>query len=247
MKAHPLADLMPHMGREEYDELANSISERGLLEPIVVLDDKILDGRHRARACQERGVEPRYRPFEGDDPARYVFAANVQRRHLTPGQRAAIAAEMLEHFEAKAKARKTGRPSATQRNVRPRAQTSSPRRATAEVAKVTDASQRSVDRAARVKRVSPPTFRQVKAGNISLRSAERRIAPKPPKATPDAALLALVSALDDPTTALRRRMNEIKRAVKRADPVVRAHHRATLDRAQTAIAELLTAIERAEP
>ena len=92
---HPLADVVPPMTDEEYQELKADIKAHGLREPITLHQGKIIDGKHRYRACIELGVEPKTReiPTNGT-PLEYVISENVKRRHLTTGQRAALAVEL---------------------------------------------------------------------------------------------------------------------------------------------------------
>ncbi len=52
------------------------------------LEGRILDGRNRHAACLIAGVEPTFTTYDGDDPAGYALAVNIQRRNLTRGQRA---------------------------------------------------------------------------------------------------------------------------------------------------------------
>ncbi|WP_374356448.1 hypothetical protein [Thermomonas sp.] len=73
--------------------------------PIVLLDGKILDGRHRYRGCLDVGVEPRFTDFTGDDPVAYVTSENAARRHLTPSQLAHAVAAMKPFEERKARER----------------------------------------------------------------------------------------------------------------------------------------------
>lgn len=91
---HPLADVFPLIEGREFDELVASIKENGQRQPIMLLDGAILDGRNRYRACQEVGIEPITKVFDGTDPVRFVIDVNVRRRHLNESQRALIAAKL---------------------------------------------------------------------------------------------------------------------------------------------------------
>jgi hypothetical protein len=92
--AHPYADLFPMMNAEELDALVDDLKENGLRHPIILYQDKILDGRNRDLCCEKADVEPHYETFDGDDEAALalVISLNVQRRDLTAGQRAIVAA-----------------------------------------------------------------------------------------------------------------------------------------------------------
>lgn len=90
---HSLADLFPLIEGKEFDELVSSIRENGLREPIVLFEGAILDGRNRYRACKAAGIEAMTEDFSGGDPIRFVIDKNINRRHLTIGQRAMIAAQ----------------------------------------------------------------------------------------------------------------------------------------------------------
>jgi ParB-like chromosome segregation protein Spo0J len=107
MEAHPLCLLLPVMRLEEYKALKRDIKEHGLLSPIVVFEDMVLDGRHRLQACDELRIKPTFTRFKGDyDKATaYVLSHNLYRRHLTASQRARVAADLAEHFAEQAKAR----------------------------------------------------------------------------------------------------------------------------------------------
>jgi ParB-like chromosome segregation protein Spo0J len=96
LKFHPLADIFPLMEGEEFDALVADIKANGLIEPIVMLDGMILDGRNRYRACVAADVEPTFRPFTGDDPAAYVISANIHRRHLTAEQKRELIAKLIK-------------------------------------------------------------------------------------------------------------------------------------------------------
>lgn len=94
---HPYADKFPMLPQAELEELAQSIRDSGLRQPIVVtVDGLILDGRNRFQACRMAGVEPETVVYEGADLAEYVLDANITRRNMTTGQRAMATALVLE-------------------------------------------------------------------------------------------------------------------------------------------------------
>jgi hypothetical protein len=99
---HPIAGLFPEIDAVEYRALKEDIREQGLREPIWLYQGKIIDGRHRFRACLELRIFPRFRKLRGQlseaDLIRFVYSANHHRRHLTASQRAVIAAEVQERL-----------------------------------------------------------------------------------------------------------------------------------------------------
>jgi ParB-like chromosome segregation protein Spo0J len=110
---HPLAAHLPMMDEDsvEFKGLVDSIRENGLCEPIILYQGMILDGRNRHRACRLAGVEPRFETFEETEmtPLEFVFAKNLHRRHLTVGQRALLAAEMVTTTHGDARRFKQGK------------------------------------------------------------------------------------------------------------------------------------------
>jgi hypothetical protein len=94
MESHPLADLFPMMGDEEFSRFATDIASHGQREAIVLLDGKILDGRNRFKACRKWGMVAETCEFNGDDPLGFVLSKNLHRRHLTESQRAMVAAQL---------------------------------------------------------------------------------------------------------------------------------------------------------
>jgi site-specific DNA-methyltransferase (adenine-specific) len=103
---HPACLLFPAMGEQELQELAADIKERGLLNPVVLFEGKVLDGRSRLAACKLAGVNPRFVDWDGQGSAtEWVLSQNLFRRHLTSSQRAAVAFQMLPLLEAEAKER----------------------------------------------------------------------------------------------------------------------------------------------
>jgi protein gp37 len=94
---HPLSAAFPPYAESKYAEIRADIAANGLRFPIVLHDEKVLDGWHRYRACLEAGTEPRFEVFEGDMVAaqRFVVSANLHRRHLNESQRGIIAAKLV--------------------------------------------------------------------------------------------------------------------------------------------------------
>lgn len=110
---HPLANIFPLIEGSDFDELVRDIQARGLLEQIVLLDGKILDGRNRYRAGVAAGILPRhlseitaaqikyfrhYVPIGAPPPSQaelldFAWSKNWHRRHLTPSQRAIVIAD----------------------------------------------------------------------------------------------------------------------------------------------------------
>jgi ParB-like chromosome segregation protein Spo0J len=88
--------MVPKMSTEAFEELKADIDKRGLIEPIWVKGDEIIDGRHRYRACLETGQKITTRDYPGDDIEAFVIAANVCRRQLSRQQRAGFAKRMLQ-------------------------------------------------------------------------------------------------------------------------------------------------------
>jgi ParB-like chromosome segregation protein Spo0J len=94
---HPLAALLPAMTDDEFNNLVSSIKRHGQLEPIVVFEGAILDGRHRYKACRQLGIQPEFSFPEIADPPMWVKAKNVDRRHLKESQLAIIAASFANY------------------------------------------------------------------------------------------------------------------------------------------------------
>jgi len=107
IESHPAATLFPLMDGIELKALADDITAHGLLEPIVMLDGRVLDGRNRLRACELSGVTPLFVEWvqNGSSPTEWVVSHNLHRRHLTVAQRAALALDLLPRLEAEAKER----------------------------------------------------------------------------------------------------------------------------------------------
>ncbi len=94
LELHPLCKLFPPLSGEGLKVLADDIKALGQLEPIVIYEGMILDGRNRYEACRLAGERPKFEEFGGGDPFDLVVSKNMNRRNLDKSQRALIAAEL---------------------------------------------------------------------------------------------------------------------------------------------------------
>ena len=99
MEFHEVANIFPLLDNNRLEELAENIKQSGLLNPITIYENKILDGRNRDLACVIASVEPSYTEYQGNDPLGFVVGQNLHRRHLSESQRALVAGRIanLEH------------------------------------------------------------------------------------------------------------------------------------------------------
>lgn len=161
---HPLADIFPLIEGADFEQLVASVkASNGPRDPIIMLDGMILDGRNRARACEEAGVEPRYAPLPaGTDPVAFVVDKNLRRRHLDESQRSMAAAELANMRQGE---RTDVEPSANLQKVSQRA-----------AAGLMTVSERSVASATKVlDRAEPELVAAVKRGQIAVSAAEQAI------------------------------------------------------------------------
>lgn len=106
LEIHPAALIMPPMGEGEFEEFKEDLLGNGLIEPIILFQDKVLDGRNRYLACRELNIEIFAQNWEGGmDPVEYVVSKNIHRRQLTTGQRAMAAERALNFYAKEAKER----------------------------------------------------------------------------------------------------------------------------------------------
>lgn len=182
-EAHAAADLFPLMNAAQLDELASDISVHGQLEPILVFDGKILDGRNRYLACVKAGKEPRIldAPLDhisGQTATEWVLSHNLLRRHLTTGQKAMIGVKILPMIAAETKAREAARKSAPKVEATTADRRESGKRgpvSASKAAALAGTSPRTVERAARITKADPKLAERVEAGDVSLDAAEREI------------------------------------------------------------------------
>lgn len=99
-EAHIIANAYPMHTKKEFNNLVADMEQRGYdpLHPILIFEDKILDGRNRYKASLEAEVKPIFEIFEGnfEEAVEKSRSCNVNRRHHTPSQKAMIAAKEIQ-------------------------------------------------------------------------------------------------------------------------------------------------------
>lgn len=106
LEIHPIALLIPEMGDTEFQALKEDISGLGVINPIILFEGKVLDGRHRYKACLELDISCTARDWEGGmNPVEYVVSENVHRRHLNQSQKGMIQVAVSDYMVDQAKKR----------------------------------------------------------------------------------------------------------------------------------------------
>lgn len=188
LEFHELANEFPLISEEETQQLAEDIKKNGLIEPVVLFEGKILDGRNRYNACKlagrklgESDVVQFEEEYDEDDPVVFVISKNIRRRHLTVGQRAAVAAELFKRMA------KSDGATAKER--------------TKKAAAATQVAASSVEQASHVQKVAPEIHKDLKAGKTTLHKAAKQAAKKVAGTTHDAALLRIKEVCGKPFEA----------------------------------------------
>lgn len=169
IELHPLCVLFPRMTGPEFAALVADIKANGLRTPIVLHDGMVLDGGNRYAACQAAGVEPKFAEFAGGNLVSFVLSANMHRRHMTPGQQAAIVASAQDWATAQGRGgnRKADQSQAVDFD------------SVAKRSAASGASRVTQMKADKVAKASPELARQVAHGEVSLPKALAQVTPKP--------------------------------------------------------------------
>lgn len=246
MKIHPVCNVLPKMTADDFARLEADIKANGVREPGKVYQGFLVDGYHRYMICEKHGIE--FPTVElvlppGASLVEHCVAINLNRRHLTQSQKAAVATDMLPLLEQEAAARqKAGKP--TCGPTGPDLQTGGVKRSRKAAADAVGVGDRTVGRAKRVAEASPELAEKVKAGEITLHAAEKQVAAKAKaeaKPEPEAEYPA-----DGWFADVCRRLHSIKREiVEKADtPIGRRLHGQS---ATTDIQNIVSMIRNAEP
>jgi 16S rRNA G966 N2-methylase RsmD len=179
---HPAANLFPMMESDEFQNLVEDIRTNGLIEPLwLTPDGSLLDGRNRAQACLELGIDLATRVYDGDNPISFVISLNLKRRHLTAGQKAMLALQVLSAYEEQGKQRmvegggnkksaeaKSG--DADLHHLSQRAPQSNEK-----AGAVVGVSGKAVSQAKRIEKHAPDLAEKVRSGELALDKAEKQV------------------------------------------------------------------------
>ena len=140
-----------------------SIKTHGLQYAVTAWNGLLVDGKNRARACEELGMDCPTEEFHGTEAEaiQVAWSANIERRHLLPRERAILGAKYAALLSS--------------------VHTHGTGEVSEKAAKVVGASHRSVERAIRVeKNAAPEVKTALQESVISLAQAEQ-LAAKPPE------------------------------------------------------------------
>lgn len=167
LPVYPVADAFPIIPEAELLDLAQDIAVNGLLNPVVLYQGQVLDGRNRiaAASLEVSGITdlPTVE-FEGTDPVAFVLSANLRRRHLSKGQLAILGTVLEEHLSKEAAERMRAGVSAES--------TGTSAAAAAEAVGVSDFA---IKQAKALVNNAPDLAAQVKSGSRSLNDAHNEL------------------------------------------------------------------------
>jgi ParB-like chromosome segregation protein Spo0J len=195
---HPLAKLFPSLPPDEFRKLKDDIQKNGQIVPIWMGKDYfVLDGRHRLRACKELGIEPilrRLSDISNVSEEDFIWSSNVLRRHLTDGQRAAIAVHWSDEVKKAAKDRRLA--NLKRGSQKPEgAKTTPSGKSRMVIAKQANVSEHSVRQAESVAKHKPELLPKIESGQVSLKDAQKQVAAELTSTTRDVPALRASSEI----------------------------------------------------
>ena len=181
LEQHSL-NILPAIQGSDYERLFNELDENGYDKkfPIYLYEGKILDGQQRYGICQELGIEPAFKNFEGTKTEAIQFMLRTnKRRNLTSSQWATIASEATEILnelteEAKERQKATqfaGKPK--KGDVKPHGHytniTTEEKSSTiGKAAKIFNTNPAYIQEAKKIKEKSPEDFEAIKSGEKTI-------------------------------------------------------------------------------
>lgn len=195
LQPHEYANIFPMMNANDMRSLLEDMKANGYDKsaPIVLYEGKILDGRNRYAAANQLGIEPAFVEFEGGDPVLFAVRYNLNRRHLTDGQRAAVAAKLANltrgdfHGNQHVVSANLQIPEFAELSV-----PTKPKISQADAADMLNVSERSVATVKAVEKAAPELVDKILAGEITPHAAYQQVK----VSREEAAKMAGVSAKD---------------------------------------------------
>lgn len=212
----PVARLFRPIEGQKREELKKSIKDHGQQEPVVLDGGTLLDGQNRVSIMNELRLPTRTVEFADLNtkltPGEWILVKNLNRRHLTDDQVLAIAAEAMDLIKAEQEnhqsdAAQSVKPNPAQTQSAEQTGDSDFRQEPAEntpkrrrgrptatrgkakaLAATTGSSRFKAEEMLKLRNRSPQLADEVKAGQLSLKDAKRRLneeeQPKPTKPQP---------------------------------------------------------------
>jgi len=171
---HEVANIFPMMQGEEFNALKADIAANGLREPIWLHPDgRIIDGRNRYRACCELGIEPEYHTWNGSGSlVSFVVSLNLHRRHLTSGQKAVIALDILPMLESEAQEKERERKTTFQKFEKSYME---PVHTAEQAATIVGTNRQYVADVKRMAQEAPQWVEKIRSGDATITEAKRAI------------------------------------------------------------------------
>lgn len=173
MTFHPVANMLPLLQGEAFDDLVSDIKTNGQRHAILKAGNQIIDGRNRYRACQKLGIKPVFEEWDGKGSLVEISCGlNIKRRQIISiSQRAAAGALAEIEFakEAKDRQRKAGGavPSQLPESVKGDARDFAARACGVSATYITAAK--------KIRLESPGLFKQIQNGETTLAKAKRSL------------------------------------------------------------------------
>lgn len=171
--------MFPLMEGVEFDALVEDIRQNGVIEPVWLYQDRVLDGRNRVRDCEQLGIEPPTRVWTGDgSPLAFVVSTNLKRRHLSDSQRAAITVELRPRFAEEAKERQRqhgGTAPGTPKSLSAQMREVIGGKTSEILADAAGVCPRYIEYAAKLKAEAPALFESVRSGQKTITEAIREL------------------------------------------------------------------------
>lgn len=181
-------NIFPEAEAQDYARLLDDIRSNGFDKtmPITLYEGAILDGWNRWRACQQLGIDPTSKEFEGtdDDAMQFAMRSN-KRRNLTSSQWAAIAVEAEEILEAIAKeaeglankkrSQATKAQRAGQDNLLSAPANEHATKTAHKAAELFNTNRTYINDAKKLRAASPERFEKIKSGGSTLTQAKREM------------------------------------------------------------------------